>query len=225
MSSGKTAIIAGATGLVGGFLLRRLIEDPAYARVVAVTRRPLEGVRSPKVEELVADFDGLEQALESKGIVVEDAYCALGTTIRKAGSQSAFRKVDHDYIVAFAKAAKARGAKRFMLVSAIGADERSSIFYSRVKGETDHAVSSLGFEAVHIFRPGILLGPRTERRPLEHFGMNAAPVFNTLLLGPLRHYRAIPAETVAKAMVSAAASSIPGCQIHAYDQMKHLAGV
>ncbi|MEQ8267581.1 MAG: oxidoreductase [Parvibaculum sp.] len=225
MTNGRQAIVAGATGLIGGFLLRHLIADPLYAHVVALTRRPLEDIASPKLENLVADFDALEQSIANKDLAVDDAYCALGTTIKIAGSQAAFHKVDHDYILAFAQAANARGAKRFLLVSAIGADAKSSIFYSRVKGETERAVAALGFEALHIFRPGMLIGSRAEKRPVEEIGAVVAPFFNALMLGPARPYRSIPAETVAKAMIAAASSDIPGRQIHTYDEMERLAGV
>ena len=225
MSSGRQAIVAGGTGLIGGFLLRHLVADPRYARVVALTRRPLDDIASPKLENLVTDFDALEQSLANKDLTVDDAYCALGTTIKIAGSQAAFRKVDHDYILAFAKAAKARGAKRFLLVSAIGADAKSQIFYSRVKGETEQAIGALGFDALHVFRPGMLIGSRGEKRPVEEIGAVVAPFFNALMLGPARPYRSIPAETVAAAMVAAAWNDIPGRQIHTYDEMERLAGV
>ncbi len=224
MISGKTAIVAGGTGLIGGFLIRRLIAEPTYTRVIALTRRPLESVAAPKLENPLADFNALEQSLANKDFAVDDAYCALGTTIKIAGSQAAFRKVDHDYILAFAQAAKARGAKRFLLVSAIGADAKSQIFYSRVKGETEQAVGALGFDALHIFRPGMLIGSRNEKRPVEEIGAAVAPFLNALMLGPARPYRSISAETVANAMVAAAANDIPGRRIHTYDEMERLAG-
>ena len=223
MTEGRRALVAGATGLVGGHLVRQLIDDAACSRIVALTRRPLHGLSSPKLDVVDTNFDALDGALQD--IAADDAYCTLGTTIKVAGSQAAFRKVDHDYIVAFARAAKAAGAKRFMLVSAIGADPASSIFYSRVKGETERDVEALGFEALHIFRPGILLGERAERRLLEQIGMELSPFINALMLGPARAYRAITAETVARAMRAAAASDLAGRHIHTYDAMIHLAGV
>lgn len=219
----KTALIAGASGLVGGHLLKLLLADPQYGRVVAVTRRPLQGVASPKLEALVADFDALDKSLAQKDIPVDDAYCALGTTIKTAGSQDAFRKVDHDYIVAFAKAAKARGAKRLLLVSSIGADPASSVFYSRVKGETEQALGALGFEALHIFRPGLLIGARAESRPVEALGKIVSPVLDALMLGPARAYRSMRAENVARAMRAAASTEATGRQIHSYDSMMRLA--
>lgn len=220
----KTALIAGATGLVGGHLLRLLLADPQYGRVVAVTRRPLDGAASPKLEELVVDFDALDKSLAQNDIPVDDAFCALGTTIKTAGSQAAFRRVDHDYIVAFAKAAKARGAKRLLLVSSIGADPASSVFYSRVKGETEQAVGALGFETLHIFRPGLLIGARAESRPVEALGKIVSPVLNALMLGPARAYRSIRAENVARALRAAASTGVTGRQIHTHDSMMRLAG-
>ena len=221
MGKGRTALVAGATGLVGGYLIRHLIEDPAYAQVVVMARRPLDGIASPKLQTIIADFDALDEA--TTGVTADDAFCALGTTIRKAGSQPAFYKVDHDYIVSFARIAKAAGAKRFMLVSAIGADAASSIFYSRVKGETERDVAALGFETLHIFRPSLLLGDRAERRPLEALGMGLAPFLNPLMLGPLRAYRSISGETLAHAMRGAATTSRTGILIHAYDAIRQYA--
>ncbi|MEX1153183.1 NAD(P)H-binding protein [Parvibaculum sp.] len=220
----KTALIAGATGLVGGHLLKLLLADPQYGHVVAVTRRKLEGVSSPKLEELVVDFDALDKSLAQKDIPVDDAYCALGTTIKTAGSQEAFRKVDFDAIVAFAKAAKARGAKRLMLVSSIGADPASSVFYSRVKGETEQALGAIGFETLHIFRPGLLIGERAETRPVESIGKLVSPVLDAMMLGPMRVYRSMRVENVARAMLAAASTATSGRQIHTYDQMMYLAG-
>ncbi|MBO6635951.1 NAD(P)H-binding protein [Parvibaculum sp.] len=223
MTDGRTALVAGATGLVGGHLVRQLIADASCRKLVTLTRRPPEGVASPKLNGVIADFGKFDVSLT--GVAADDAYCALGTTIKTAGSQAAFYTVDHDYIVAFANAAKAAGAKRFMLVSAIGADATSSIFYSRVKGETERDVEALGFEALHIFRPGLLLGERAERRTLEGIGMGLAPYLNPLMLGPARVYRSIPAATVAGAMRGAAASGLSGRHVHTYDAMIRLAGL
>lgn len=223
MAEGRTALVAGATGLVGGHLVRQLIEDPAYVRVVVLARRPLDGPNSPKLQTIIADFDALEYAMTA--IAADDAFCALGTTIKKAGSQAAFRKVDHDYILAFARAAKSAGTKRFLLVSAIGADASSSIFYSRVKGETERDVSALGFEALHIFRPGLLLGERAERRTLEGIGMSLAPLLNPLMLGPARAYRSIEGETLARGMRGAARGNGKGIFIHAHDSILHHAAL
>lgn len=225
MTEVRIAAIAGATGLIGAHLVRMLVADPAYEKVIAFARRPLEGVSSPKLQTIEADFEAAEENL--RGIRIDDAFCALGTTIKKAGSQEAFSKVDHDYIIAFARAAKAAGAKRFLLVSAMGASASSSIFYSRVKGETERDVRALGFDSLHIFRPGLLLGERVEKRSGEDIGAALTPFLNPLMIGPLRDYRSIRGEAVAGAMRGAALSPTldNGSHIHTHDAMMRLAGI
>lgn len=220
-NGGRTALIAGASGLVGGLLLKRLLAAPQYERVMAVTRRRLV-IEDTKLRQIALDFDTLDTALA--GIErVDDAFCALGTTIRKAGSEGEFRKVDHDYVLAFARAAKQAGARRFLLVSAIGANSRSRIFYSRVKGETEEAVAALGFPAFHVFRPGLLLGARSERRPAEAVFMALTPLINPLLQGPAKIYRGISADAVAAAMIEAAKTPPAGRRLHTYAGMISLA--
>lgn len=220
-NGGRTALVAGASGLVGGLLLKRLLAAPRYERVLAVTRRDL-GTDHPKLRQITADFDRLDTGLVGIG-PADDAFCALGTTIRKAGSEAEFRKVDHDYILAFGKAAKQAGAKRFLVISAIGAHAGSRIFYSRVKGETEEALTALGFLALDIFRPGLLLGARAERRPAEAAFIAMMPLVNPLLLGPAKIYRGISADTLAAAMIEAAKASPSGRRLHSYAGMTTLA--
>lgn len=211
--------LAGATGLVGGLAL-----DMFLARGVAVTavgRRPSgrDGAR-----EVVAD---LTRAAPSIAGPFDAAVCALGTTIAKAGGQAAFSAVDHDAVLHFARAARDAGATRFVLVSSVGADARSSNFYLRVKGETEAAVEALGFERLDLLRPGLLLGERAERRPGEAWGQRLAPFINPLLRGPLTRYAAIPAATVAAAAVALcgpAGQSGFGRFIHHNADMRGLAG-
>lgn len=221
MTQQQSALVAGASGLVGSALLQLLLAAPACDRVTAVGRRPL-GVTHRKLTETVTDFDNLEAAL-ARGEAADVAFCTLGTTIKKAGSQAAFRKVDHDYVLAFARAAQAAGARSFLLVSAIGADARSAVFYSRVKGETENDVGAIGFESVHLFRPGILLGDREETRLAESVGVALTPLLNPLLLGPFRAYRGIAAGTVARAMAAAANDPRPGRYVHTFNDMQALA--
>lgn len=218
----RTALIAGSSGLVGTHLLDKLVRYPAYSRVVSLGRRRV-ALEHPRLEQLVADFNRLHSVDALDGIKVDDAFCSLGTTIRAAGSQDAFRKVDFDHILAFAKTSKQLGARRFCVISAVGADPQSKIFYSRIKGETEEALGQIGFESLHIFRPGLLTGYRAERRIMEKGIMLAMPVINPLLAGSLKIYRSIPAERVASAMIGAAADPIRGIRIHTYNDINDLA--
>jgi uncharacterized protein YbjT (DUF2867 family) len=223
-SSHRTALLAGATGLVGRHLLRRLLAEPKYRQVITVSRKAL-GIEHPKLRTLITDFDAIEAAIAGLGETVDDALCALGTTIKAAGSREAFRRVDFGYVVAFARAARAADARRLMLVSAIGASPRSALFYLRVKGEMEEALAALGYPALHIFRPGLLLGRRAESRPREALGMTLAPFLNPLMVGPAKAYRGIPAETVAAAMIAAAGTARTGRHIHTYADMMAPKGI
>ena len=222
MSDERTALIAGASGLVGGHVLARLLASPDYVRVIAVTRKRL-ALEHPKLTQIVTPLDAVESAVAELGARVDDAFCALGTTIKIAGSQAQFRRVDFDYVVGFARAAKAAGAKRFQLVSAIGASAGSAIFYSRVKGEAEDAISAIGFAALNIFRPGMLIGARAEPRPLEGIVGAMTPLLNPLMIGRAAVYRSIRGEAVADAMVAAALRDDEGRHVLTYREMAALA--
>lgn len=196
----RTALIAGASGLVGRYLLDLLTGAPEYDRVVAVARRPLD-VEHPKLVEVVTGFDALDRL--PRPLHGDDAFCCLGTTIRQAGSREAFRAVDQGAVLAFAWAAKRGGAKRFFLVSSMGADAGSRFFYTRLKGETEQALQVMGFETLALFRPSLLLGPRAEYRLGERLGAVGLALARPLLVGRGRKYRAIHAATVARAMLRA----------------------
>lgn len=216
----KTALIAGATGLVGGHCLVRLLRAPEYGRVVALTRRPL-ATTDPKLEQRVVEFDQLGR----EGFdfpQVDDVFCCLGTTIKVAGSQAAFRQVDFVYVVSLASLALGRGAQQFLLVSSLGANPKSPIFYSRVKGETEAAVSALTFEGRQIFRPSILVGERREQRPGERAGIAVMRGVSFAMLGPLRKYRPIAAATVANAMVRVAVQAPSGVNVYESDVLERL---
>jgi len=216
----RAALLLGASGLVGGFCLRALLEDPAYGRVTLLGRRELTVPAHPKLTQKAVSFANLSAADFAD---TDDFFCALGTTIRKAGSQDAFRRIDFEYPLAAAKQALNAGAKQCILVSSVGADARSKNFYLRTKGELEQAVGALGFQAVHIFRPSLLLGKREEFRIGERVASVIAPALNLALLGGLRRYRAISAATVGQAMVTAASRDGQGIKIYEYDQIVQLA--
>jgi len=206
------AAIAGATGLVGGRVLRRLLDDPAVGRVVAPTRRALPP--HPKLENplIGAGFPPLDR--------VDEAYGCLGTTRKDAGSDAAFRAVDLDLAVAFARAAKAGGARRFGLVSSLGADAGSSLLYPRTKGEAEAAIAGLGFETVVIARPSLLLGERARPRAAEKIGELALILAKPLLIGPWRKYRAISGDAVAAALIASVRGRFPGKLTLESDQLE-----
>ncbi len=206
-----TALLLGSTGLVGSCLLARLAADARWTRVVTLDRRPV-GPASPTHAPHVVDFDHLE-ALDDSSFAVDAVFCALGTTIKQAGSQEAFRHVDFEIPVAVARRAHAAGASQMLLVSAMGADAGSGIFYNRVKGEVEEAVKDVGFRSVGIARPSLLTGERREAR----FGEDAAEavlgVLRPLLVGPLKNLRPTAADDVAAALVAFAASRRPGVTV------------
>ncbi|HVF87991.1 MAG TPA: hypothetical protein VM866_10390, partial [Pyrinomonadaceae bacterium] len=176
----RSALLVGATGLVGGHCLNLLLEDAAYQKVVVLGRRMLP-VGHRKLEQHIIDFDQLTDY--ARLIYGQDVFCCLGTTIKKAGSQEAFRRVDFTYPHEVARVAAGNGAEQMLLVSALGADARSRVFYNRVKGETEEAVSKLPFGGVQIFRPSLLLGERQEVRRGEQIAERAMKLFSFALIG------------------------------------------
>lgn len=200
-----TAWLAGGSGLVGGVLLRQLLNDPEFGKVVSVGRRTLP-VTHPKLEQVTWDFASAVPA----GLPAPDvAFSCLGTTMKKAGSRDAFRAVDYGAVVAFARAAQARGARCLLHVSSLGADPRSRAFYLSVKGELERDVTQLGFPSVVALRPSMLDGQREESRPGERVGLAVMRA-----LGPLLgKWRPTQVEAVARVMIAAAKSPAPGTQV------------
>ncbi|MCC6135608.1 MAG: NAD(P)H-binding protein [Candidatus Contendobacter sp.] len=210
-SAGIRVLLAGATGLVGGHCLSALLADDAFSQVTVFSRRPLTQTH-PKLTVQILDFERLR---DYTGLVQTDAVlCCLGTTHRAAGSPEAFAKVDHIYVAELARLAAARGASRFILVSAVGADPASPVFYHRVKGRAEAAVSELHFKAVHLLRPSLLLGEHPEPRPAEDWSKKLAPFWSLFAWGPLSRYRLVPAEVVAARMVELAKGTEEGVHIH-----------
>jgi len=195
MPERRRALLVGATGLVGSILLERLLDETLYNSVTVWARRPL-ALRGPGLKVETFDFEGLA----SHKVEADHVFCCLGTTMKQARSQQAFRRVDHDYPVALAQAAAKGGARRLLVVSALGANPASRVFYNRVKGEMEADVAAAGVPRTIFFRPSLLIGPRDEVRLGERIGQIAGRV-----LGPLLgKYRPIEAELVAAAMVNAA---------------------
>jgi uncharacterized protein YbjT (DUF2867 family) len=211
MTGNRKAVVLGATGLVGGCCLQLLLDDATYNEVRAMVRRPVT-LSHPKLRVIEADYDRI--SLLGSALKADDVFCCLGTTMKKAGTREAFRKVDYEYPVNAAKAAAAQGSRQFLLVSALGANRSSRVFYNRVKGEAEDAIRMLPFEAMHIFRPSLLLGRRTESRPGEKAGMVLMTSLAFLFVGKWMKYRAIAAETVAIAMVNAARQGGQGVHIY-----------
>ena len=206
--------------MVGGELLKLLLASPAYGRVVVPVRKMLP-IQHPKLSQHVLDFKYLGGF--QGGYPCEEVFCCLGTTIKKAGNQEAFRQVDQAYPLELARQALAKETGRFLIVTAMGADPKSSIFYNRVKGELEASLASLGFSSLEIFRPSLLLGDRKEIRVGERMAAGVAPLLRPFMVGPLRKYRPIQASVVAKAMFQAAQSQAQGVRIHTSDRIEDLA--
>ena len=201
----KSVTILGATGLVGAECLRQFAQSPEFERVVAVTRRPLpRDLTEHRVETQLVDFERLNDAAES--FRVSHIVCALGTTIRTAGSQERFRRVDHDYPLVAAQIGLRQGAQHFLLVSALGANVRSRIFYNRVKGDIENAIRALPYRSVTIARPSLLLGERTEARLGESIAKRFTWAFP-------RGYKPVHARDVARALLIAAVEDRPGVRV------------
>lgn len=209
----KTALLVGATGLIGKQLLELLEKDANYNKVIVLTRKPL--VVSGNCENRVVNFDALEESFDS--IKADDVFCCLGTTMKVAGSKEAFTKVDYSYPLSVAKLSRSQGAQQYLLVSALGASKNSTIFYNKVKGEVEESIRQLGYTGYHIFRPSLLLGDRKEARS----GEDAAKVFLKVFgfLVPAK-WKGIEARKVAYAMLHFAKESRPGIFIHESAEMQ-----
>jgi uncharacterized protein YbjT (DUF2867 family) len=202
--SGLTAVVAGGTGLVGGECLRLLLAEPRYDEVVAVTRRKLESARHRRLRQVVVDFDRLDTVADR--LRGDHVFCALGTTIRKAGTQERFRVVDHDYPLRLAAITRDAGARHFSIVSALGASRGSPFFYSRVKGEVEAALSAMDWPSLAVLRPSVIAGERGESRPLERLGERL------LQLAPAA-WRPVAASDIAAAMIATALREPPGVTV------------
>ncbi|WP_217601561.1 NAD(P)H-binding protein [Chitinophaga sp. GbtcB8] len=217
----QTAIVIGATGLTGSHLVNLLLHNPAFDKVKVLMRKPSLKQR-PGLESIIVDFEDEESlAAALQGDVL---FCCIGTTKRKAGGKEQFREVDFNIPVRCATLAKRHGFNQFLLMSSIGANVNSRFFYLRTKGEAEQAITRLGFNSMHIFRPSALLGKRDEPRPGDVFTQYLVQVFYFLLQGKWKKYRGIRASTVAKAMVAAGVKGENGTHVYESDAIKEMAG-
>jgi uncharacterized protein YbjT (DUF2867 family) len=215
----RNALIAGATGLVGNAILQQLLADNQYEKVIIITRKLID-VNHPKLIQQQIDFDSIESL--KLGFPVDDVFCALGTTIKTAGSQDAFYKVDYTYVVNLGKWCAANGVKRFLIVSAMGASSKSGIFYNRVKGEMETAVSQLNIPQIEVFRPSLLMGDRKEKRRGEKIAQVVMGGLGFLFVGPLLKYKGIHDDVVAKAMIKSAKEEVRGFTVYESGEMQVL---
>lgn len=214
------AVIAGASGLIGSHLLDILLQSDYYDEVLALVRKELP-LSSKKLVQLVVDFDKLD---EYKAAITGHAiFCCLGSTQKKTPDRAVYRKIDHDYPLHLAKIAKANEIRHYHLVSSIGADPNASNFYPKLKGETEEALKQVGIKCLHIYEPSFLSGERKESRPKERFALGLMKLIDPLLIGNLKKYRSIPAETVARAMYKQSLKTEEGLFVHSSDRIKLLA--
>jgi uncharacterized protein YbjT (DUF2867 family) len=216
----KTALIIGGTGLIGSQLLELLLESKEYATVITFVKRD-SGIQHPKLKQHIIDFDKPEDY--QNFVVGDDFFCTIGTTIKKAGSQEAFRKVDFEYPKAFATIALQNNVKQFLIISSLGADAHSGNFYLKTKGEIQDFLKNCPFESVSVFQPSLLLGDRKEFRLGEKIGTFFMKLFSFLLIGNLKKYKPIESEAVAKTMFAIAQKNYKGFQVITSDTIQEIA--
>jgi uncharacterized protein YbjT (DUF2867 family) len=197
----KSAILFGASGLVGSNLLTQLLEDPAYDKVIIVVRKPVP-IQHPKLTMIIGDYASLPTLKPQ--LRADEVFISLGTTKKKTPDQDEYYRIDHDYPVLAAAIAKENGARSVMLVSAIDANANSKIFYVQTKGKVEADILALGFEHTYIFRPSMLVGDRKESRPAEKFFIGLFSILNPLLAGSWKRYHSIQVKDLAAAMINAA---------------------
>lgn len=194
----KTAIILGATGLTGGILLDKLLQDERYSRIKLFSRSPI-GVKNGKIEEHLVDLFELE--LYKDDFIADEVFCCIGTTQAKTPNEEIYHKIDYGIPISAAKLAKSNGINTFLVISALGADENSRFFYNRTKGEMERDVLAEKIPKTYIFQPSLIAGKREEKRPFENAWKQVMKVGDHLLVGPLKKYRSIHPESIARAMV------------------------
>lgn len=211
--SERRAVVAGATGLVGMWLVNHLLAEEKYREIVLLVRRKASFDQDTRLKEMMIDFNQLSE-VGPQLFADADVFCTMGTTIKKAKTKTNFRRVDFEYALQFAELAERGGAANFLIVTAMGACEQSFFFYSRVKGELETALSRLKLKSLHIYRPSLLLGDREEFRFGESLSMKLYNVMGFLFIGGLKKYAPIKANTVAMAMVRTALQDKQGRHVY-----------
>lgn len=215
--AGKSALLIGASGLVGGELLKCLLKADEYDRIVIIVRREL-GFSHPKLQQVVSDFSNLAQY--SDLIAVNDVYCCLGTTSTKTKDQNEYKKIDLDYPLEIARMAMKKQVQKYLIVTALGANKNSKVFYNRLKGLVEDELIALDLPALHIFRPSLLIGDRREFRLGEKVAVVLSRILFFIFVGPLRRYRPISAKAVAQGMYAAAQGDGRGVFIYNSDKIE-----
>jgi uncharacterized protein YbjT (DUF2867 family) len=211
----KVALLAGTTGLIGSQVLDLLLESNDYEKVIAISRKPLDKTH-PKLNNLVCELNQLQN--HASELKADDAFCCLGTTMKNAKTKEAFRAVDYDAPLALAKISKENGAKKYLIISALGANKDSGIFYNKVKGEVEEAIAQVGFVSLHIFQPSLLTGSRTEQRTGEEAAQVFYKIFGFLIP---RKYASIESIKVARAMVAFAKEEKKGRFVHSSRELQN----
>ncbi len=220
----KRAILFGSSGFIGSYLLEELLSNDDYEEVTIVVRNPEsfrdKNIIHPKLKMLIGDFNSLLRLKES--IIADEIFIALGTTKKQTPDEKEYYQIDHDYPVLAAKIAKENGARSIFIVSSIGANAKSTIFYTKTKGETERDIIALDFERTHIFEPSMIMGNRSETRPGEKIFIKIFTVINPLLFGKLNKYKGIDGKDIAKAMNNAAKNQSEKVKIYHWKEMNSL---
>ncbi|WP_409273290.1 NAD(P)H-binding protein [Neobacillus sp. SCS-31] len=215
----KSALIAGATGLVGNELLQLLINNQNYEKIYALVRRPLE-VKHPNLVEVICNFERLEEV--EQYFTVDDVFCTLGTTIKKAKTKEAMYRIDVEYPIAMAELAKQKGATHFLIVSSFNADKNSRFWYPKIKGELEEKLKKIPYEAMSIFQPSLLLGDRDEFRFFEKIAIGVVRGLSSIFGSQLRSRMGIDAKTVAAAMFLVAQKETKGIRTYSVGEMENI---
>jgi len=215
----KKAILLGASGLIGNSLLAQLLDNPSYSEVLAIGRKKLN-IEHPKLKELIVDFDHIDQY--AAGITGDVVFCCLGTTNSKTPDKVQYKKIDYWYPLDIGSIAQNNGATAYHLVSSMGADINSSLFYPKTKGEVERDLKAIPFKSIYIYRPSLLDGNRKEKRNAERIMIGVMRLLNPILIGGLKKYRSIKIETVASAMLKESLTDKKGVFIYPSDQIQAL---